>query len=577
MEKLKIALNFDVDRVEFEKEKSNRFRKGTIYAFADGPNAHTHPISNKVLAKCANSVYDIPIVCKYCDFVEDFLAHEEDEVPIGFVKETTASYSNPIRFEKFEDGRTFIVIEGLIWQKYSGNAIEVMERSDKRKSVSVELLVTDGEEVDGKIEVKEFVLQGITVLGDFVTPAVKDAHIQLEFSADKRDYLEFMANSIKIDNTKEAAVRGAWSNPRRKLFTPISKASNTAALVREAYLINEGSDTEPEISKLKYPHHVVRDGKLVIHVDGLQAAFQRAKQQGIFNGAVKVHIAKHYKELGLTTENFANFSLDEEDFAMLFDGVENKNEGVGEIGMADEIKNAELEPEVACSDEVVEAEKVECADEHAECVDCAEKPEETSGDEKTEEMAEDKPEEEMADDKPEEEEKPEEKMADNSESDEDESDDEEDEKEDEDEDAKEDKDKDEEEMSFEDAKAKIAEMSEKISKLEEDNKAYMAKIAEMADYEELKQFKCAAEERAKKEEEMAKMESVMCDIEARGVTMSDSDKEKLMAKFSEFDSVDAWANYVKAQAFDMCGTDFDNNKIGLPFAEPKTTSIWDKF
>lgn len=573
MEKLKIALNFDVDRIEFEKEKSNRFRKGVIYAFADGPNAHTHPISSEVLTKCANSIYDIPIVCKYCDFVEDFLAHEEDEIPIGFVKETTAHYSNPIRFEKLDDGRTFIVIEGLIWQKYSGNAIEVMERSDKRKSVSVELVVTDGEEVDGKIEVKEFVLQGITILGDFVTPAVRDAHIKLEFSADKRDYLEFMANNIKIDNTKEAAAHGAWSNPRRKLFVPISKASNAAALVREAYLINDGSDTEPKISKLKYPHHVVRDGKLVIHVDGLQAAFQRAKQQGIFRGAVKAHIARHYKELGLSTENFADFGLDKVDFSMLFDDVKGKNEGVGEIGMANEIKNAELEPEVACSDEKVEAEKVECADTD---VECADKPEETSGDEKTEEMADNKPEEDMADDKSEED-KPEENMADDSESDKKESDDEEDEEEDADEEAKEDEEKDEEKMSFEDAMAKIAEMSETISKLENDNNAYMAKIAEMSDYEELKQFKCMAEEKAKKEEEMAKMESVMCDIESRGITMSDSDKEKLMAKFSEFDSADAWANYVKAQAFDMYGSDFDNSKIGLPFGEPKATSIWDKF
>ena len=573
MEKLKIALNFDVDRIEFEKEKSNRFRKGVIYAFADGPNAHTHPISSEVLTKCANSIYDIPIVCKYCDFVEDFLAHEEDEIPIGFVKETTANYSNPIRFEKLDDGRTFIVIEGLIWQKYSGNAIEVMERSDKRKSVSVELVVTDGEEVDGKIEVKEFVLQGITILGDFVTPAVRDAHIKLEFSADKRDYLEFMANNIKIDNTKEAAAHGAWSNPRRKLFAPISKASNAAALVREAYLINDGSDTEPKISKLKYPHHVVRDGKLVIHVDGLQAAFQRAKQQGIFRGAVKAHIARHYKELGLSTENFADFGLDKVDFSMLFDNVKNENEGVGEIGMANEIKNAELEPEVACSDEDVEAEKVECADTD---VKCADKPEETSGDEKTEEMADDKPEEDMADDESEED-KPEENMADDSEPDKKESDDEEDEEEDADEEAKEDEEKDEEKMSFEDAMAKIAEMSETISKLENDNNAYMAKIAEMSDYEELKQFKCMAEEKAKKEEEMAKMESVMCDIESRGITMSDSDKEKLMAKFSEFDSADAWANYVKAQAFDMYGSDFDNSKIGLPFGEPKATSIWDKF
>ncbi len=327
MKNIRTSLNFSVDRVEFEDVKNSRFKGGTIYAFADGPNAHTLPISNEVLQKCANTVYDIPVVCQYSEYVDDFLSHEEDEVPIGFIKEGTDTYENPIVFKKMEDGRTFIIIKALIWQRYSKSAVEVLERKDKKKSVSVEITITNGEEVDGKVKVNEFVLEGITILGDFVTPAVKGAHIQMEFSKDKKNYLselKFADKKIIIDNSKESSISGAWSNPRRKLFDPISNASNKASLIKEAYLVNDGSDTEPEISKLKYPHHVIRSGKLVLQKDGVEAAFQRASQQGIVKGNVKSHLLRHYMELGLTTENFATFGLTEKQFNLYFSELTNE-------------------------------------------------------------------------------------------------------------------------------------------------------------------------------------------------------------------------------------------------------------
>lgn len=553
---LKTSLNFSVDKVNFEEVKNSRFSKAVIHAFADGQNAHTLPIETDVLKKSANSIYDIPILCKYSEYVDDFLGHEEDEIPIGFIKEDSSTYQNPIIFEKAEDGRTFIVIKGLIWNRYSKNAIEILKRDDKKKSVSVEITIIDGEEVDDKILVKEFVLEGITILGDFVTPAVKGANILLEFSKDKKDYLKSLMENkrIKIDNSKESAVSGKWSNPRRKLFVPIERAENKKTLLKEAYLINEGDYENPEISKLKYPHHVIRDGSLVLHIDGLQAAFKRAKQQGIFTGSVKSHIARHYKELGLSKENFATFGLEEEDFCLYFS--ETKEESVGETEMQDnEFK------EIYESEEVVEncdnmADET-CVGGMAECK-CDDEEEVVEKDEEV--VVDDEKHEEDHDDE---------------EKDEDHDDDDDEDKDSDDDDDDDDDDDNEEEMSLEDAKKKIAEMAEQIDTLQSENTAYMTKIQEMSDYEDLKKFKADTLEKERQEKEMADMKKIMSEIEARGISMTDAEKEEMMQKAKDFESMDAWANYVKAQVFDKYEpTGFVG--FALPYSDKKSDSVWDR-
>lgn len=557
---LKTSLNFSVNKVSFEEAKESRFSKAVIHAFADGPNAHTWPISTEVLKRSSHSIYDIPILCKYSEFVDDFLGHEEDEVPIGFIKEDTNTYKNPIIFEEAEDGRTFIVINGLIWNKYSGNAIEVLKRDDMKKSVSVEIEITKGQVIDEKIQVEEFVLNGITILGDFVTPAVKDANILLEFSKDKKYYLsKFSDSKIQIDNSKEKSVSGVWKNPRRKLFVPISNASNSKELLKEAYLVNDGSYENPEISKMKYPHHVIKDGVLVIHEDGLKAAFKRAKQQGIFEGNIKNHIERHYKELGLSKENFETFGIEKEDFDLYFSNSLSK-ESAGEETMQDELKdiygfegsNVECEnPDVKCEENVECAEDVKCEEtvkceddvmEDASCpegVNCANTDVKCEDDE--EENKEDEKQKEEKEEKTEEDENVE----------------------------------DEEEMSFAEAKAKISEMSETIDKLQSENTAYMARIQEMSDYEDLKKFKADTIEKEKREEEMSKMEKIMSDIESRGVSMTEESKKELMSKYGEFESMDAWSNFVKAQVFDKC-ENVGFMGFALPFTEKKYESVWDR-
>nr|DAH42247.1 MAG TPA: hypothetical protein [Caudoviricetes sp.] len=441
----KVSLEFAVDGFEFEDVKDARFAKGIIHAFADGENAHTHPIETKVLIDCANSVYDIPLVCRYNGFTDDFMSHEADETPIGFIKETSPTYSNPIVFEKHTDGRTFLVIKALIWKKYAKDAVRVFKNSEGKKAVSVEITITKGEEIDGKVRVDEFVLDGITVLGDFVKPAVKDARIQVEFAQDKTDYL----NGLKFaDTTTEETGENMADENKMAQEGQVNCADDT----------NKPEDGE---------------NMSAVGTDGCAC-----------NG---------------------NMADDENAGSDNADGDENM---------------AQLPPENMSDDN------------------------KSDDDDETDDKSDNGDKGENRDDESEEDEKPEDDKS--------------------------------EKMSVEAAMSQIATMSDKINELEAQNKAYMSQIEAMSDYEDLKQFKFATEQRIKQEADMATMNKVMSEIAARGCNMSDEEKDALKAKFSEFSSADAWSNYVKAQAFEKFENNSSVQQIGLPFAEPKkTNSIWD--
>ena len=431
----KVSLEFAVDGFEFEDVKDARFAKGIIHAFADGENAHTHPIETKVLIDCANSVYDIPLVCRYNGFTDDFMSHEADETPIGFIKETSPTYSNPIVFEKHTDGRTFLVIKALIWKKYAKDAVRVFKNSEGKKAVSVEITITKGEEIDGKVRVDEFVLDGITVLGDFVKPAVKDARIQVEFAQDKTDYL----NGLRFADTTKETGEQDMADENMAQNGQVSCADDT---------------TKPEDS----------ENMSAVGTDGCAC--------------------------NSNMEDDGNACSDKTD----------GNENMSEDGKNCKNMSETQQQNCACNgkDNMSETRQQNCA--------CNNK----------------------------------------------------------------------ENMSLETAMSQIAAMSDKINKLEAQNKAYMSQIESMSDYDALKQFKFATEQRIKQEADMAIMNKVMSEIAARGCNMSDEEKDALKAKFSEFSSADAWSNYVKAQAFEKFENNSSVQQIGLPFAEPKkTNSIWD--
>lgn len=135
---------------------------------------------------------------------------------------------------------------------------------------------------------------------------------------------------IKINNSKDAAADGKWSNPGASLYDACMDAfycegnipTDSRDLVdamksgkykqwfnflEEAYLVapiknikNSPYGRTPfSRSGCKYPHHVIRGGEMVLSIPGVKAAYSRACQMHDNKGEVKEHLERHMNELGI--------------------------------------------------------------------------------------------------------------------------------------------------------------------------------------------------------------------------------------------------------------------------------------
>lgn len=82
-----------------------------------------------------------------------------------------------------DDGRNHLHTYGVIWKNYSSQLLNYMEKNDNELSVSMEIEVLDSITAnDGSEIIKDFVFNGITILGKDVPPAMENAKIQKVFS-----------------------------------------------------------------------------------------------------------------------------------------------------------------------------------------------------------------------------------------------------------------------------------------------------------------------------------------------------------------------------------------------------------
>lgn len=166
--------------------------------------------------------------------------------------------------------------------------------------------------------------------------------------------------NIIIDNSKKSLDRNKkWKNPGAKLYDRLLDAYSYPKgengdlpdsaqkldeeikngnyiqwndLVKEAYLVAPVKEiknspygrTPFSRSGCKYPHHIIKDGKLVVSLAGLRSAYITARNQGCFDPNVSErpsywkeltsHINRHFKELELKPEwRYGEFYLTEND------------------------------------------------------------------------------------------------------------------------------------------------------------------------------------------------------------------------------------------------------------------------
>ena len=241
-----------------------------------------------------------------------------------------------------------------LWTQYAYEQIkrlfsDAMERQKDgkgAKSISVEVDITDGEEImeDGKkiLKINSFVLDGITILGSQygipVTPAIQGASLFLDGVGDdgmyaKREsalrmaYAKLDSNNkeakfgmnIKLDKSKEAMSDKAWGSvDKTALRNKVVGAENAGAVVHSIYLqVGKGWKDAPS-QDLKYPvMEVKEDGTAVYNRGGLAAAKGYAEKNG--DQAVLSKVNGLYKKLGLDEKKENESYCGDAGFAKLCD------------------------------------------------------------------------------------------------------------------------------------------------------------------------------------------------------------------------------------------------------------------
>ena len=164
---------------------------------------------------------------------------------------------------------------------------------------------------------------------------------------------------LKINNSKKAAIQigktrklsDQWKDPGAKLYNQLLNAQYIVGnkipedkkeldklikegkylswnnYLEEAYMIapvknikNSPYGVTPfSRSGCKYPHHIIKNGELVVSIPGLRAAYVCARNNGVLinhtpeNKKIVAHFNRHFKELGLKPEwHYGEFYLVDE-------------------------------------------------------------------------------------------------------------------------------------------------------------------------------------------------------------------------------------------------------------------------
>jgi hypothetical protein len=301
------VVNFEISEYKFQRFLDDETALVLVKVCSSGQNLHNLPFTSDTLREAAeSSLRGKAIVAKYNKWTNDFQGHDKLEVPLGYFIE-----SQDFKYVNNEDQTVSIFAYCIFWKRYASDAYEIFVNDNaSKRPVSMEIKLVKmlkgwGDNPDAD-QIGQFRFLGVTVLGEKYTPASVGAEATMVMFEEKKEAIEklfFEKKSIVIDNSKDSAVDGKWTNPNRKLYKPILEDSNTKSLLNEAYLIvDEDYDNNPS-GALHYPHHVIRGNKLLVHISGVQSAFARAEQQGLTGQPID-HLKKHYSELGLDTEDF---------------------------------------------------------------------------------------------------------------------------------------------------------------------------------------------------------------------------------------------------------------------------------
>ena len=338
------TIKIPVSKVSFESADDSQFLRTKFYAISEGDNRNRSNFSIEGMLECKNTddCGNKPILGSWNKEkaneygIGDFGGHDSDieidnfngeyyntylsgesERPLGVILPNTAK----IEIYKYKQWLSF---EGLIWSKYNHEAVSMLKKK-KNNNVSVEIEVIDSYIDDRGIEIiTKFTLLGITVIG--VETGIKDACLDVISFSKTAQYNSFVrafsnaqgvgdvqemsnfakengsGDALTLDLTKESASNDKWGSVQKtKLRNDLLLAKNYKSLISKSYLVAEEGWEDSPSSKLKYPIVQIKDGKVVLNINGVQAAssfLMKEKNEPYFSKA-KAKLNKIRKMLGM--------------------------------------------------------------------------------------------------------------------------------------------------------------------------------------------------------------------------------------------------------------------------------------
>ncbi len=347
--KMNITFESSLDNII---EVNPSFDKGILKIAYTGLNRNNSFISKETFEKEINTMFLCPVVANYSTDNNQIGSHDialkentngDMEMinltqPVGVIPQSANWY-----WQNIEDNgivHEYLCTEAILWKR---QPCYQKIKKDGITSESMEIDVINGKMVNGYYQIDDFCFTAFCLLGN-AEPCFESASLQLFNKQDfKEQYTQMMkefkkaffntnfsikdgeqvlntketeikdfqvgdklgtGDSIKIDNSKKSAVNSkTWRKPDVSFLNKLLESSNHEALVNEAYAqVSGDASGDLSVNDVGYPHHDIKDGALVVDVAGVEAAYKRAKQQGV-TGDTMDHIERHRKELGLDKQD----------------------------------------------------------------------------------------------------------------------------------------------------------------------------------------------------------------------------------------------------------------------------------
>ena len=332
---------------------NKEFLELEVWAISDiNPNRNNSHFTKESMENALSTFKNKPIVGLFQkdDFVDhagkidydnelhkQFWNVESGERILGVIRE-----SDPVELVE-KDGLNWIKFRCILWVQYCYKQVRKLLK-DRTKKVSVEITIKNSEEDEkGVLQINEFVLNGVTILGTKngrkVIEAIPDAHLsiledleenesfneqkkmltfayqQIDTADDNQYYNEdkevkMEMGSIKVNKSKEAMSDKDWGSvDKTALRKKVVEAENFKEIADDIFLdLREGWE-DGEVSKLKYPVMEINGDEAVYNRGGLGSAKAYAEKNN--ETEILSKLKKIYEHLGLNEDEEESYACED--------------------------------------------------------------------------------------------------------------------------------------------------------------------------------------------------------------------------------------------------------------------------